>query len=66
MLGLRKSKDSASVPFLKKELFGDRPGGVVVRFTCSTSAAEVYRFGSWVWTYTPLIKPCCGIIPHTK
>uniref|UniRef100_A0A9L0KGR2 Pre-mRNA-splicing factor ISY1 homolog n=1 Tax=Equus asinus TaxID=9793 RepID=A0A9L0KGR2_EQUAS len=24
----------------------------------------VRRFGSWAWTYTPLIKPCCGGVPH--
>ena len=23
-------------------------------------------FGSWAWTYTPLIKPCCGSIPHRR
>ena len=23
-------------------------------------------FGSWAQTYTPLIKPCCGGVPHTK
>ena len=27
---------------------------------------RVLRFGSWAWTYTLLIKPCCGCIPHTK
>ena len=27
---------------------------------------RVRRFGSWAWTYTPLIRPCCVSIPHTK
>ena len=41
-----------------------QPGGVVVKFTCSALVAS----GLWVWiadtTHTPLIKPCCGSIPH--
>ena len=43
-----------------------QPGGIIVKFTYSTSVAQVHRLGSWVQTYTPLIKPCCGGIPHTK
>ena len=27
---------------------------------------RVRWFRSWMWTYTPLIKPCCGGIPYTK
>ena len=27
---------------------------------------RVHRFRSQVQTYTPLIKPCCGGIPHIK
>ena len=27
---------------------------------------RVHGFGSWVRTYTSLIKPCCGSILHTK
>ena len=27
---------------------------------------RVCRFGSRVWTYTPLIKPCCESVPHKK
>ena len=27
---------------------------------------RVCRLRSWTQTYTPLIKPCCGGIPHTK
>ena len=26
----------------------------------------VRQFISWAWTYTPLIKPCCGGIPHRR
>ena len=28
--------------------------------------SRVRGFRSQAWTYTPLIKPCCGSIPHTK
>ena len=38
----------------------------MIKLMCSTSEA----LGSWVWiqaqSYTQLIKPCCGGIPHTK
>ena len=27
---------------------------------------RVHRFGSWVWTYTPLIKLYCGSISHRR
>ena len=27
---------------------------------------RVHRFGSLAWTYTPLIKPCCGGVPHRR
>ena len=27
---------------------------------------RVHGFGSQAWTYTPLLKPCCGVILHTK
>ena len=40
------------------------PGGVVVKFSHSVSLAQ----GSQVWILgadlAPLIKPCCGSIPH--
>ena len=38
----------------------------MVKFAHSASAARVHRFGSWVWTYAPLIKPCCGRRPTHK
>ena len=27
---------------------------------------RVCGFGSWVWTYAPLVKPCCGRHPTYK
>ena len=27
---------------------------------------RVHQFGSWAQTYTPLIKPCCGSVPHRR
>ena len=41
------------------------PGCVVVKFTHSLQWPRVCRFRSWVQTHKPLIKPCCGGIPHT-
>ena len=26
----------------------------------------VYHFRSWVWTYAPLVRPCCGRHPTYK
>ena len=40
--------------------------GIVVRFMALLQWPGVLRFGSWVWTYTPVVKPCCGGIPHAK
>ena len=40
------------------------PSGIVVKFMHVTSVPRVRRFGSQARTYTPLIKPCCGSIPH--
>ena len=42
------------------------PCGVVVKFACSASAAQVSPFGSQVWTSALLIKPCCGRHPTYK
>ena len=50
---------------LRKQGYRGWPGGIVVKFVCSTSAAQVHRLGSQVWTYTTH-QPCCGGIPHTK
>ena len=33
---------------------------------CSASQPGVCGLGSWVQSYTPLIKPCCGSFPHAK
>ena len=51
--------------FLNLELvMRGQPSGIVVKFVHSGSAAQ----GSWVqipgMDLTPLIKPCCGGIPH--
>ena len=27
---------------------------------------RIYWLGSWAWTYTPHINPCCGSIPHRR
>ena len=43
-----------------------RPGGVAVKFAHSALVAGVHGFRSQAWTHIPLIKPCCGGIPHTK
>ena len=51
---------------LLKNLFRGWPGGIVVKFTGSTASVGVHGFGSWAWTYTPLIKPCCDGVPCTK
>ena len=50
----------------KKGKFVGLAGGIAVKFTSSASAARVCRLGSQGQTYTLLVKPCCGSIPHTK
>ena len=50
---------------LLKNIFLGWPGGIVVKFMHSTLAAPACRFRSWVQICTPLIKPCCGSVPHT-
>ena len=51
--------------FLKKETKkGVSPGGVVVKFTRSTLQAQGLRVWIQVKAYIPLIKSCCGGIPH--
>ena len=49
----------------KKQIWGWL-NGMVVKFAHSAWQPRVHRFGSWAQTYTELIKPCCGGIPHTK
>ena len=43
-----------------------QPGGAVVGFTQSASQPGVHGFRSQAQTYTLLIGPCCGGIPHAK
>ena len=42
------------------------PGGTLVKFMHSNSVAGGCQFRSWVQTYAPLIKPCCGKHPTYK
>ena len=51
---------------LKKEQNWRWLGGVVVGFVHLLQWPRVHQFGSWMWTYTLLIKPCCGSIPHRR
>ena len=51
---------------LKMDAPGGQAGGVAVKFEHSTLVAWGLRFGSWVWTYAPLAKPCCGKRPTYK
>ena len=41
-----------------------RPGGAVVKFMGSASAAWGSQFPILGADLAPLIKPCCGSIPH--
>ena len=43
-------------------LAGGWPHDQLVKFTCSASAAQQ----SWARTYTLLVKPCFGRIPHRR
>ena len=40
--------------------------GQIVKFAHSASVAWLWGFRSWVRTYTQLIKPWCGGIPHRR
>ena len=42
---------------------GAGPVALAVKLARSPWAARVCRFGSWGWTYTLLVKPCCGRHP---
>ena len=66
-LGFRPGPMPPLGPNLKFRKFSwGWPGGVVVKFVCSTLMAGVHGFRSQGQTCTPLIKPCCSDIPHTK
>ena len=49
-----------------KEKTGGQPGGIVVKFTCSTLAAWDSQFQIPGMDVAPLVKPFCGSIPHKK
>ena len=59
---LASEKERHSFLSLKNAFLG-KPDGAVVKFARSASGAQ---FGSQVWTYAPLIKPCCGRHPTYK
>uniref|UniRef100_A0A9L0TKD6 FER tyrosine kinase n=1 Tax=Equus caballus TaxID=9796 RepID=A0A9L0TKD6_HORSE len=44
----------------------DKESTIQMNYVSNVSKPGVCRFGSWAWTYTPLIKPCCGSIPHRR
>ena len=48
-------------PGIKEYVVWGRPGGTVL-----LRQPWVCQFGSRVWTYTPLGKPCCGRHPTYK
>ena len=41
-------------------------GGQVVKIMLSAMVAQRSLVRCWLWTYTRLIKPCCGSIPHGR
>ena len=43
-----------------------QPGGAVLSSHVPLQWPGVHWFGSWVWTYAPLVKPCCGRCPTYK
>ena len=49
-----------------KNFSSGQPSSIVVNFDSSASAVWGSWVQIWAWTYTPLIKPCCGGIPRTK
>ena len=58
----------AALGFLPLKVVGTwgQPGGIVVKFSCSALGPGVHMLGSQARTYTLLIKPCCGGVPHAK
>ena len=43
--------------------FGGLPSWVVVRFSTILGRPGIHWFGSWLGTYAPLVKLCCGRHP---
>ena len=52
-------------PHFKNHSWG-QSGGTAVKCTSSALVAWVPWFGSWVPTYKPLVKACCGRRPTYK
>ena len=57
--------EAGKMPKLKHRFRGWR-SGMVVNVSRFASLPGVCWFGSQVHTYTLLIKPCFGGVPHTK
>ena len=66
-------------PFLNLPLFFPSPQIFLIKKTTGPQSVAQWlslcsplwqpwlcQFRSWVWTYTLLLKPCCGSFPHTK
>ena len=51
-------------PFLRKKSCWGWPSGIVVKFTHSASVAQHSQVRIPGTELAPLIKPCCGGIPH--
>lgn len=62
---LNMCKPSAPAIPLLETLTRGQPCGGEVKFTLSASAAWVFGFRSWAWTYTAP-QPRSGSNPHTK
>ena len=43
-----------------------QPVGSAVKSRVPLQWPSVHQFGSQVWTYAPLVKPCCGRCPTNK
>ena len=66
LLKLGEVEGCPLLPLHGKTVLRGQPGGVVVKFECSASTA----CGSWVRilgvALAPLIKICCGGVPHRR
>ena len=62
-------KSQSSINTIKDEIWGGGGAGPVVEWLSAHAPLwwpGVCWFRSWAWTYTPLIKPCCGGILHRR
>ena len=52
-----------------RQILREKRAGLVVQWVSSCALLlwpTAHGFGSQVWTYVLLIKPCCGGVPHRK